>query len=70
MSTNAWKRAAAAVVPVAIAATATLVADSGPADAGTKKRAGQQSTQLISESFNGGVPNGPSSNGVISNDRR
>lgn len=33
-------------------------------------RADLQSTELISESLNGGVPNGPSTNAVISGDRR
>jgi hypothetical protein len=58
------------VLPTALASTAVVVAGTGPADAGTKKRARQQTTQLISRSFTGGIPNGPSTHGVISNDRR
>ena len=39
-------------------------------EAGAKSRAAVQSTQLISRALDGGVPNGPSTNAVISQDRR
>jgi hypothetical protein len=50
----------AATAAVLLAAPAAHAAD----------RADLQSTQLISRSLDGGVPNGPSTNAVISNDRR
>jgi len=70
MSTITWRRTALAVGPVVLATVAALAVDSVPADAGTKLRARQQNTTLMSRSFTGGIPNGPSTNGVISNDRR
>ena len=70
MLAGTWRRAAAAAGPVVVASIAVLAADSGPADAGTKKRARLQTTQLISKSYDNRVPNGPSTHGVISNDRR
>jgi hypothetical protein len=48
------------------AATTSLLALAPVATAGTR----EQSTQLISRSTSGGLPNGPSTNGVISQDRR
>jgi hypothetical protein len=55
------------VVLLAVAAVAAALA-AGPGAAGRSARV--QSTQLISRSFGGGQPNGPSTNGVISDDRR
>jgi hypothetical protein len=51
-----------------IAAVAVLAAI--PAAAGAKDRADLQYTQLISRALDGGTPNGPSTNAVISQDRR
>jgi len=74
MQTKSWRRAAAVVLPVAVA-SAAAVAGAGSAAAGDQqaRKAGgdrKQSTQLISRSYTGGYPNGPSTHGVISNDRR
>jgi hypothetical protein len=49
-----------------VAATTSLVVLAPSASAGER----EQSTQLISRSVSGGMPNGQSSNGVISQDRR
>jgi hypothetical protein len=40
------------------------------AQSGAQDRADLQYTELISRDMDGGVPNGPSTNGVISGDRR
>lgn len=53
----------------ALAAAAVLAA-AAPLSAEAKSRADVQSTQLISRSLDGGTPNGPSTNAVISQDRR
>jgi hypothetical protein len=52
--------------PIAIAAAILSLAP----EAGAKERHELQSTQLISRSIDGGTPNGPSTNAVISQDRR
>jgi hypothetical protein len=63
-------RAVAVAVPVALASLAA-VAYAGDGHDGTKTgRDRQQDTMLISRSYTGGVPNGASTNAVISNDRR
>jgi hypothetical protein len=53
--------------PLAIAAAILVLA---PATAGAKERHELQYTQLISRALDGGTPNGPSTNAVISQDRR
>src|SRR4051794_6845953 len=53
------------LLPLTLLALAVLA----PA-AAAQDRAGLQSTELISKSIDGGVPNGPSTNPAISNDRR
>lgn len=53
--------------PIAIAAAILVLAPAGGAG---KPRHEMQSTQLISRSVDGGTPNGPSTNAVISQDRR
>ena len=64
-------RAVVVAVAVLIASLATAIAHAGSGNHGTKtKRDRAQSTQLISRSYTGGIPNGASTNGVISNDRR
>jgi hypothetical protein len=68
--TLAPKRALFAGLGIAIV-TATAGSASG-SDPTTVSSAGsrEQSTQLISKAMDGGVPNGPSTNAVISNDKR
>jgi hypothetical protein len=60
--------------PVCLLAAAVLLAIAVSAESQTVRPAKQrhevQSTQLISRAVGGGAPNGPSSNAVISNDRR
>jgi hypothetical protein len=69
MPTNARRRIAAVALPVAVTSIAA-VAGSG-SHAATVTDAGRtQETKLISRSISGGVPNGPSTHGVISGDRR
>jgi hypothetical protein len=62
------KRIAAALPAVAIVAAVAL--SSGQPATGQSDRAEVQSTVLISRARGGGAPNGPSTNAVISNDRR
>lgn len=50
-----------------LSAAAAATADSG---GGVTAAGSEQSTQLISRAFDGGVPNGPSTSAVISGDRR
>src|SRR4051794_182445 len=57
------RRTAAAVIPVALAS-----ALAAPAAATAQDRT--QSTELISHALGGGLPNGPSTNAVISGDKR
>lgn len=52
--------------PIVIAAAILTLAPAGTA----KERSEVQSTQLISRAYDGGAPNGPSTNAVISQDRR
>jgi hypothetical protein len=52
------------------AALAVLVAIAAPQGQDTAEAAGTPTTFLISRALGGGVPNGPSSHGVISNDKR
>jgi hypothetical protein len=54
---------------VALAAASAAAIAAAPA-AADEERDRLQSTQLISRSLGGGVPNGPSTNAVISSDRR
>jgi hypothetical protein len=69
MSSNVRRRMAAVALPVTVASIAA-VAGSG-SQAATVSDAGRtQETKLISRSLGGGVPDGPSTNGVISGDRR
>src|SRR5438270_8238079 len=57
-------------IPALAAAAAALIA-TVPADATSVHSAGRrQSTQQISRAYDGGQPNGPASNAVISNDKR
>src|SRR4051812_17197774 len=63
-----WSRAAAVVLPVALTSVAAATS-AGSGDAPVTA-ARVQTTRLISHSFRGGVPNGPSTHGVISGDRR
>ena len=58
-----------AAVAVCAAITTTAAADDRVRQA-AKSRADVQSTQLISRALDGGTPNGPSTNAVISQDRR
>src|SRR5205807_8826100 len=53
----------------ALAAVAVAAVEAAPGGA-AQSAARVQSTQLISRSFSGGQPNGPSTNGVIPDDRR
>jgi len=62
-----WKPARMGYVKIAaLAAAATTMLALAPAASAQR----EQSTQLISRSASGGMPNGSSSNGVISQDRR
>jgi hypothetical protein len=54
----------------AFAPTLAVIAAAAPAAHAETARESAQSTILISRAFDGGVPNGPSTNGVISNDKR
>jgi hypothetical protein len=54
----------------ASAAAALLLAAGAPTAAAAPSRADLQDTLLISRSMSGGLPNGPSSHSVISNDKR
>jgi hypothetical protein len=49
---------------------AVAVAVSSPSPASGSSRADEQTTQLISRAMDGGIPNGPSTNAVISDDKR
>src|SRR5215212_8003011 len=70
MSARSRRRLAAVAGPVALS-TIAAVAGAGPSTAGVTSAADRvQDTKLISRSLSGGVPNGASTNGVISNDRR
>ena len=71
-STQTWRRITAAALPAALAASAAIASADSPSSGGSVSAAQEreQSTRLISRSFRGGAPNGPSTNGVISNDRR
>src|SRR4051812_33528054 len=64
-----WRRGAAVVLPVALTSAVAVATSFGSADAPVQA-ARTQTTKLISHSFKGGVPNGRSSHGVISGDRR
>src|SRR3954447_19509743 len=69
--TNAWKRALFAACSTAIiAAGATSANGNGTGPTVTAADARDQSTQLISRAMDGGIPTGPSTNAVISNDKR
>ena len=63
------RRIAAVVIPltVAIAAAAGSASQASPEVHAAGR---QQSTYLISQALGGGIPNGPSSHAVISNDKR
>jgi hypothetical protein len=65
MRTHARNRIAPAIA-CALAALGLALAAQSPA----QDRADLQTTELISRSVSGGVPNGPSTNAVISGDRR
>jgi hypothetical protein len=69
MSSKSRRRVAAVALPVVVASVAA-VAGAGSSAAEVSAAGRVQNTKLISRSFSGGVPNGPSSHGVISNDRR
>jgi hypothetical protein len=63
-----WRRAGAVALPVALI-SAAAVPSAGSSDAPVHA-ARTQTTKLISHAYKGGVPNGPSTNGVISGDKR
>jgi hypothetical protein len=67
--TFARKRAFLAACSCALVAL-TAASASGSAPVATSAAARDQSTQLISRALDGGVPNGASTNAVISNDKR
>jgi hypothetical protein len=70
MSINSRRRIAAVALPVALSSIAAIAgAGSSSATVGASA-ARVQNTKLISRSLSGGTPNGPSINGVVSNDRR
>ena len=58
------------VLAIVTAALAALIAIVGPQGQQTAHAAGTPTTFLISRAIGGGVPNGPSTNPVISNDKR
>ena len=58
-----------AVLSTALVATSAATASSADPPA-TAAAVREQSTQLISRALDGGLPNGPSTNAVISNDKR
>src|SRR5213592_2735739 len=58
------------VLAVLTAALAVLVAVASPPGPQPAKAAGTPTTILISRAIGGGAPNGPSTNPVISNDKR
>ena len=64
------RRAALLVVPVVLASAASAAHAGRGHDGKKTKRDRQQDTLLISRSYTGGIPNGASTNAVISNDRR
>src|SRR3954467_10014570 len=55
------------LIPALVTVAAAIAAPAAQANAA---RESAQNTLLISRSMDGGVPNGPSTNAVISNDRR
>jgi hypothetical protein len=63
------RRIAAVTVPVALACAAAAVGAGAESPAATTAQR-QQATVLISHALGGGLPNGPSTNAVISNDKR
>jgi hypothetical protein len=65
MRTRNLHRSLAAACALAVSALGALASQSPAQD-----RADLQSTDLISRSVSGGIPNGPSTNAVISGDRR
>jgi hypothetical protein len=70
MPASSWRRIAAVVAPVALISIAA-VGGAGSAASPTATEAQRvQSTQLISRSVSGRVPNGPSTHPVISGDKR
>jgi hypothetical protein len=65
------RRTAAVAIPVALASVAAAAgAGSSAADPQVGAAQRDQSTVLISRAAGGGLPNGPSTNAVISNDKR
>src|SRR4051795_6519915 len=69
--TLAWKRGLFAAFSTAIiAVSAGTASGTGTGPTVTSADARDQSTQLISRALDGGIPNGPSTNAVISNDKR
>ena len=65
------RRRTALLAATALLASAATVAHAGRGHDGVKtKRDKAQETLLISRSYTGGIPNGASTNAVISNDRR
>jgi hypothetical protein len=67
--TLAWKRVLFAALSIALIAATASPARRAGATAGSAA-ASAQSTALISRALGGGIPNGPSTNAVISNDKR
>ena len=57
-------------LPIALVALAGSGAAASASDPEVRDAGRQQSTELISRSLGGGLPNGPSTNAVISGDRR
>ena len=64
------KRLRIKLVVAALAAAAATAAVAVPSSEGSAARESAQNTVLISRAVDGGVPNGPSTHAVISNDRR
>src|SRR4051812_41273855 len=65
------RRLLAVAIPVVLTSVAAVAgAGSSAADPPASAAQRQQSTQLISRAAGGGLPNGASTNAVISNDKR
>ena len=67
---HALRAATAAALLLALVVVVATSTAAAPAADPTVTAARNQTTQLISRATDGGLPNGPSTNGVISNDKR
>jgi hypothetical protein len=70
MSPKSRRRIASVAIPLAVSSLAAAVGAGSSGAESSVTAARVQNTKLMSRSVSGGVPNGPSTNGVISNDRR